>query len=270
MAWFSLARRVMEHKRYPTDLTDGQWKLIEPLLPKAKPGGRPRSADLREVVNGVLYVVRGGVSWRMLPRDLPPWGTVHFYYRCWRLDGTWEKILEALRTRLRHAEGRKKSPSAAIVDGQTIRTANGGADRGYDAGKRTPGRKRHVIVDTLGLLLAVVVHSASVQDRDGVKLAGERIKGRFPRLRLIWADGAYQAAVGWAKQFGGWLLELVRKPDGRKGFVVLPRRWVVERTLAWLMNSRRLARDYERLTESSEAMVQVAMIHLMLKRLKTT
>ena len=206
----------------------------------------------------------------MLPGDLPPWGTVHFYYRCWRLDGTWEKILDVLRTRLRHAQGRQKSPSAAVVDSQTVRTASGGQARGYDAGKRSPGRKRHIIVDTLGLLLAVVVHSASVQDRDGVKLVGQRIQGRYPRLRLIWADGAYEAAMGWAKQFAAWVLELVRKPEGQRGFVVLPRRWVVERTFAWLMNSRRLARDYERLTASSEAMAQVAMIHLMLKRLKPT
>jgi putative transposase len=239
------------------------------LLPGAKPGGRPRSVDLREVLNGILYVVRGGASWRMLPNDLPPWGTVRYYDRCWRLDGTWEKVSDALRTRLRHAQGRKKSPSAAVVDRQNIRTANGGQARGYDAGKRTPGRKRHIIVDTLGLLLAVVVHSASVQDRDGVKLVGQRIKGRFPRLKLIWADGAYEAAVGWAKQFAAWVLELVRKPDGHKGFVALPPLWVVERTFAWLMNSRRLARDYERLTESSEAVVQVAMIHLMLNRLNT-
>src|SRR5262245_44192442 len=153
----------MERKCYPTDLTDEQWALVRPLLPPAKPGGRPRSVDLREVLNGILYVVRGGVSWRMLPGDLPPWGTVHFYYRCWRLDGTWERILDVLRTRIRHAEGRTKSPSAAIVDSQTVRTAHGGADRGYDAAQRSPGRKRHIIVDTLGLLLAVVVHSASLQ-----------------------------------------------------------------------------------------------------------
>jgi putative transposase len=257
----------MRTKNYPTDVTDEQWRLIAPLLPRARPGGRPRSVDLREVLNGVLYVVRGGVPWRMLPHDLPPWGTVHFYYRCWRLDGTWEAILEALRTRLRHADGRARSPSAAVVDSQTVRPASGG-EKGYDAGKRTPGRKRHIVVDTMGLLLAVVVHSASVQDRDGVKLVTAGIKARFPRLKLIWADAAYEAAVGWAKQFGRFVLEMVRRPAGQKGFVLLPRRWVVERTFAWLMNCRRLARDYERLTESSEAMVRVAAIHPMLKRLK--
>jgi putative transposase len=258
----------MRTQTYPTDVTDPQWRLIEPLLPKAKPGGRPRSVDLREVLDGIPYVVRGGVPWRMLPHDLPPWGTVHFYYRCWRLDGTWAKILEVLRTRPRHADGCQKSPSAAIVDTRTVRTASGG-EKGYDAGERTPGRKRHIIVSTMGLLLAVVVYSASVQDRDGVKRVGERIKGEFPRLRPIWADAACEAAVGWAKQFGNWVLELVRKAPGQRGFVVQKRRWVVGRTFAWPMRSRRLARDYERLTESSEAMVQVAAIHLMLKRLKS-
>jgi putative transposase len=258
----------MRRKTYPTDLTDAQWKLIEPLLPEARPGGRPRSVDLREVLDGIFYVVKGGVPWRMLPHDLPPWGTVHFYYRKWRLDGTWGRILDVLRTRLRHADGRQKGPSAAVGDSQGVHTAEGGGERGYDMGKRVAGRKRPIGVDTMGLLLAVVVHSASVQDRDGVKLVTAGLKARSPRLRLIWADGASEAAVGWAKQFGRFVLELVRKPAGQKGFVLLPRRWVGERTFAWLVRCRRLARDYERLTESSEAMVHGAMIRLMLRRLK--
>ena len=258
----------MERKSYPTDLTDEQWDLIRPLLPKAKPGGRPRSVDTRAVVDGILYVVRGGVPWRMLPHDLPPWGTVHFYYRSWRIDGTWARVMDVLRTRLRHADGRKKSPSAAIVDSQSIKTSEGGEARGFDMGKKVTGRKRHLVVDTTGLLLAVFVHSASVQDRDGAKLVLARLAGRFPRLRLIWADAAYEATVGWAKSFGGWVLELVRKAADQVGFVVLPRRWVVERTFGWLVRSRRLARDYERLTASSETMIEVEMIHLMLKRLK--
>lgn len=258
----------MEHKPYPTDLTDAQWDLIRPLLPAARPGGRPRSVDLRAVVDAILYVVRGGIPWRMLPHDLPPWGTAHYYYRKWRIDGTWARVMDALRTRLRHADGRKKSPSAAIVDSQSIKTSEGGEARGYDAGKKVTGRKRHLVVDTMGLLLAVVVHSASVQDRDGAKLVLARLKGRFPRLKLIWADAAYGATVGWAKAFGGWALELVKKAADQVGFVVLPRRWVVERTFGWLVRSRRLARDYERLTASSEAMIEIAMIHLMLRRLK--
>jgi putative transposase len=257
----------MRHKPYPTDLTDAQWKLIEPLLPEAKPGGRPRSVDLRATLDGIFYVVRGGIPWRMMPHDLPPWGTVHYYYRRWRIDGTWARINEVLRTRLRHGDGRHKSPSAAIVDSQSVATASGG-ERGYDMGKRVAGRKRHIVVDAMGLLLAVVVHSASVQDRDGVKRVTAGITARFPRLKLIWADGAYQAAVGWAKQFGRYVLELVRKPAGQKGFVLLPRRWVVERTFAWLVRCRRLSRDYERLTESSEAMVHLAMIRLMIRRLR--
>ncbi len=248
-------------------MSDDQWELIRPLLPKAKPGGRPRSVDLREVLNGIFYVVRGGVPWRMLPHDLPPWGTVHYYYWRWRRDGTWETIQDALRTKLRHRDDRHKSPSAAIIDSQTVKTTEVGGPRGYDAGKKINGRKRHIVVDTLGLLLAVAVHSAAVQDRDGAKPVSAGLKGRFPRLKLIRADGAYAAVVGWTRAVFGWVVELVRRPEGLRTFQVLPRRWVVERTFGWLNRSRRLSKDYERETGSSEAMIHLAMIHLMLKRL---
>ena len=205
----------MMYQRYPTDLTDGQWKLVAPLLPAAKPGGRPRSVYLCAVLNGIFYVTRGGVPWRMLPHDLPPWGTVHYYYGAggWTAPG---KILKVLRARLRHADGRKRVPRPRSSTPRRFVLPRE-AKRGFDAGKRTPGRKRHIIVDTMGLLLAVVVHSASLQDRDGVKRVGERVKGQFPRFKLIWADVAYEAAVGGAKQFGNWVLELVRKPAVPKG-----------------------------------------------------
>ena len=264
---------------YPTDLNDSEWRLIEQYLPKAKPkgpGGRPRENAWRQILNGIFYVVRSGCAWRMLPHDLPYWKTVYHYFRLWRKDGTWQAMNEALRQALRTAAGREAQNSAAIVDSQSIKTAEGGDERGYDAGKKVTGRKRHVVVDTLGLVLIVLVTAASTQDRDGARQVlqklFDRIKhskySRWCRLKLIWADGGYSGElIAWVKRTLGWTLEIVEKLPGQVGFQVLPHRWIVERTLAWLTRNRRLARDYERLTETSEAFIYVAMIRLMTKRL---
>ncbi|MDP6495271.1 MAG: IS5 family transposase [Dehalococcoidia bacterium] len=261
----------MRDKSYPSDVTDEQWETLAPLLPPAKPRGRHRSVDLREVINGTLYVLRSGCPWRMMPHDLPPWGTVWWYFRQWRIDGTWERIHGTLHPKVRESEGREPTPSAAILDSQSVKTTEKGGPRGYDAGKKVTGRKRHLVVDTLGLLMAIVVHAANIQDRDGAKLVLSKLAGKYPRLQLIWADAGYAGQlVDWTRTFGGWLLEIVRRPPDSHRFEVLPRRWVVERTLAWLGRSRRLSKDYEALPETTEAWVHIAMIHLMLRRLKPT
>lgn len=253
---------------YPSDLSDAEWEIIEPLLPRPKRKGRPRVHPLRELLNAIFYIVRSGCVWRMLPHDFPPWKTVYHYFRIWRKDGTWEQINAALRGEVRVAAGRDPEPSAGILDSQSVKTTETPGPRGYDAGKKVNGRKRHILVDTLGLLLMVVVHVASLQDRDGAKLVLEKIRGRFPRLQLIWADGAYAGKlVDWVKRVCHLVLEIVKRPAGVKGFQVLPRRWVAERTLGWLGRYRRLSKDYEALPESSEAMIYIAMIHLMVRRL---
>ena len=270
-------RSQAKPKRYPSDLTRDQWKRLKRLLPKAKPGGRPRSVKLREVLNGIFYITRGGCAWRMMPKDLPPWSTCYDYFYKWRNDGTWSRINDALRTRIRHKAGRPKSPSMGIIDSQSVKTTEQGGPRGIDAHKKVNGRKRHVMVDTMGMVMAAVVHSAGIQDRDGAKPVLEKLVGKYPRLEKILADAIYNGGIAeWAKELGGWIFELVIRPEveaeegktkGGKPFKVLKWRWIVERTFAWLGRYRRLSKDYERTEESSESWIYIAMTHLMLRRL---
>jgi putative transposase len=255
-------------KGYRSDLTDEQWNLLRPWLPPPVPAGAPRTTDLREVVNALLYRLHNGCAWHALPQDFPPEGTVRDYFHRWRRDGTWEKINDTLRRQVRQAEGRDAEPSAGIVDSQSAKGTRTSGSKGYDAGKKVKGTKRHLLVDTLGLLLCVVVHPANLQDRDGAKLVLGKAKGSLPKLRLLWADGGYAGKlIAWVAVACGWVLAIVKRSDTAQGWVLLPRRWVVERTFGWLSQCRALARDYEYNPETSEALIQVAMIHLMLRRL---
>ena len=260
----------MTSRRYQTDLTDAQWALLQPHMPAPARTGRPR-ADLRAVTNGILYLVRTGCQWRLLPRCFPPWSTVHTWYRRWRADGTLEAIHDALRRLCRRAAGRGESPASSAVDSQSVKAAGQGGEAGFDAGKKVAGRKRHLWVDSLGLLLAVVVTGAGVHDARAAcdLLHRRRWDEEVPRLRVVYADSQYRAEYLHDEvfSFAPFELHVVSRPSGVKGFVKLPQRWVVERTFAWLGRARRLSKDHERLVESSEAMVRLAMVHLMLRRL---
>lgn len=261
------------NQSYPSNLTSEQWELLSGLIPAPKKGGRKRSVDMEAVVNAILYILCAGCAWRMLPHDFPRWKTVYHYFRQWRKDGTWQQIHERLRLWVRVSQNREPSPSEVIMDSQSVETATMvSKEVGYDSGKKIKGRKRHILIDTLGLLIIVVITAANVSEQAGAKqvlFKLDQVRDRMGRLVRIWVDGGYRGIgfTHWVMDVYRWLWSVVTRKEEQKGFVVLPKRWLVERTFGWFNWCRRLSKDYEILPETTEAFIYVAMIRLMLKQL---